>query len=83
MTDLPDDIDRTIKREIGERIRDRREALGLSQWQLAQQLEMRQDEISRWEIGRVRPSGRNLRLLANALDCPWRALAYGPVEDAA
>ena len=72
-----EDVDRLIKRDIGLRIRRRREELGLSQWDLAMRLEIRQDEVSRWENGRIRPTGHNLSRVADALDVHWTVLAYG------
>jgi transcriptional regulator with XRE-family HTH domain len=73
-----EDVDQTIKRDIGTRIRRRREALRLSQEELGLMSEVGgQREISRWETGQVRPSGQSLRKLAVPLQCSWRSLAYG------
>jgi transcriptional regulator with XRE-family HTH domain len=74
-----EDVDRTIRRDIGIRIRARREELNLSQEDLARRLELDQREISRWERGRVRPSGDSLHRLGSALECDWRLLVT-PLE---
>jgi transcriptional regulator with XRE-family HTH domain len=74
-----EDIDETIRRDIGIRIRVRREELCLSQEALARRMEVRQREISRWETGRVKPSGASLRRLGSALECDWRLLVT-PLE---
>lgn len=74
-------VDQTIKRDIGRRIRRRREELGLSQWDLARRLDIRQDEVSRWENGRVHPTGHNLARIAEALECHWTLFAYGVERD--
>jgi ribosome-binding protein aMBF1 (putative translation factor) len=74
-----EDVEQTIRRDIGIRIRARRTELGLSQEDLAHRLEIRQHEVSRWERGRVKPSGTNLQLLGDALECDWRLLVT-PLE---
>lgn len=72
-----EDVDSTISRDIGARIRAQREQTGRSQEDVAHGLELKQREISRWETGAVRPSGRNLKRLADELGCHWTVLAYG------
>jgi len=55
---------------LGERIRQRREQLGLSQRQLAEMTKMRQNMISRLEHGDTpNPGADVLRRLARALTC--------------
>jgi ribosome-binding protein aMBF1 (putative translation factor) len=72
-----EDVDSIIKRDIGARIRAQREHVRRSQEDIAHSLEISQHEISRWETGAVRPSGRNLKRLADELGCHWTVLAYG------
>jgi ribosome-binding protein aMBF1 (putative translation factor) len=72
-----EDIDTTISRDIGARVRTQRELTGRSQTDVAHSLGITQREISRWETGAVRPSGRSLERLADELGCHWTLLAYG------
>lgn len=54
--------------DIGTKIRQRREQLGLSQMDLAQAMHIAQGRISQWESGaRTQMSLQNLRSLARAL----------------
>src|SRR5919204_4099670 len=53
---------------IGNRIRSRREELGLSQATLAERLNRTQTSISYWEAGRRSPDVEDLVALADALD---------------
>ena len=77
---LVEDVDQVIKRDIGTRIRRQREHVGLSQRELGAALDVDQREVSRWEVGRIKPSGASLRRIAEELGCDWRLLAYGTTE---
>jgi DNA-binding transcriptional regulator YiaG len=47
----------------GERVRALREHLGMTQQELAEELNMRQQTVSEWETGQYRPRGASERLL--------------------
>ena len=47
----------------GERVRALREHLGMTQQELAQELNIRQQTVSEWETGQYRPRGASERLL--------------------
>jgi Zn-dependent peptidase ImmA (M78 family)/DNA-binding XRE family transcriptional regulator len=65
---------------VGNRIRARREELGLSQAALAERLNRTQTSISYWEAGRRSPDVDDLVALADALDLePGDLLAGAPV----
>src|SRR6266540_936214 len=65
---------------VGNRIRARREELGLSQAALAERLNRTQTSISYWEAGRRSPDVDDLVALADALDLePGDLLAVAPV----
>ncbi len=51
----------------GSRIREAREALGLTQDSLAQLVEVTRESVSAWESGRGVPSGTKLARLATVL----------------
>lgn len=65
--------DTTLTQLVGHNIRLARESAGLSQEVLAHKIGLDRRHISRWERGVVRPSDRNLGLLADALGVgvPW------------
>lgn len=63
----------------GERVRALREHLGLTQQQLAQELNMRQQTVSEWETGQYRPRGASERLLS--LVAERAAFAYDQPDD--
>lgn len=67
--------------ELGPRIAQRRKALGLTQDQLARQLDLSPQAISKWETGAGMPDIASLPYLAKALDVSIDAL-FG-VEDLA
>ena len=54
--------------EFGERIRQQRERLGLSQVELARACGVQQQQVSKWEKGRTIPGRQTLPLLADVLD---------------
>ncbi len=61
-------MSKDIKKEIGVRIKTRREECGLSQEQLAEKLEMKRTNIANYEAGRVTPPGIIVAKLADILD---------------
>lgn len=73
-------------REIGERLRERREALGLTQEEVARRCESPRitgNVVSRWERGRNRPSASNLEEVAGALGLDVSYLLFGRASAAA
>jgi transcriptional regulator with XRE-family HTH domain len=61
-----------LARRVAELARDRREALGLTQEQVAERTGLPQSSVSRVETGRHLPSVATLARLAVALDLAWR-----------
>lgn len=62
---------------LGDRIRLRRKALGLTQKQLSQQVKVSHVAISQWEKEETLPRGENLLRLAEALGCTPAFLVDG------
>lgn len=64
---------------IGDRIRDRRSALGLTQLQLAQKIDHETDSmsVSRWERGVVVPRPETIVAIADVLGVDVRWLIKG------
>ena len=58
-----------LAESFGERVRHRRESLGLSRAQLAAVLDRGEPTIVKWERGEVHPRLPMLTDLADALDC--------------
>lgn len=58
------------------RIKERREALGLTQAQLADRMGVTTTAVRKWETGRALPSADKLPALADLLNCSIDAL-YG------
>ena len=58
------------KAEIGERMREARLRAGLSQVKLAAILGITQNDVSRWECGRVTPGPHYRARISEALDRP-------------
>lgn len=65
------------KSTIGERIRARRKELKMKQSALGKAAGVSGVSISMWERGDTKPTGENLLLLANALQCKPQFLMYG------
>ena len=59
---------------LGNLIRQKRQARGLSQEQLAQQLEVSRQAVAKWESGKGFPSAERLLYLGQVLDIPAEAL---------
>ncbi len=71
------------EKQIGRFIRDRRLALGLTQQQLADKLDITDKAVSKWERGLSCPDITLLRRLADALEVSVSELLGGEREDAA
>jgi transcriptional regulator with XRE-family HTH domain len=65
------------KNTPGERIRAAREAIGMSQQELADLLGVTKAAVSSWENGRFRASAEHYDQLADALQVPLAFLALG------
>lgn len=68
--------------EFGSRLAALRKAAGLSQQQLADQLYVTRQAVSRWEQNRTQPDIATLQRLAKALGCSLEQLVAGLDEDA-
>ena len=62
---------------LGQRIRERREALGLSQEQVAEKMGVSRQAVGKWESDDARPSTDNLLRLAALLELEVQELATG------
>lgn len=72
---------RELSRSIGKRIRTRRNALGLTQEQLAERSDLSTGYVAKLEVGAAIPSLATLYALAEALNAPLSELA-GYEDDA-
>lgn len=63
-------------RRWGAIIRERRMLLGLSQYELADRLQVRQGAVSAWERGLRIPSRENLARISSELGIPAAAFVY-------
>lgn len=74
-----------LKTTIGRNLRAARERKGFTQRKLAQLIDTDAFQISRWEIGKVRPSDTTLFQLAEALEVeyPWLLIEHESDEAAA
>lgn len=61
--------DRTTRKPNNSYIAARRKQLGISQIELANRIGCNHNQISRWELKIIRPGGKFLLQLAQALDC--------------
>lgn len=59
--------DRETMAALGEKIARLRKARGWTQEIFASKMDVRQLQVSRWETGRMRPSGRTLQRMAEVL----------------
>ncbi len=66
---------------LGERIKDRRTALGLSQEYVADQLGISRQAVAKWETGKSRPSAANLVSLAELLEVSLSQLTGAEAEE--
>lgn len=72
-----------MDKHIGDRIRERRKALGLSQEQFGKRVGRTKGAVSQWESGLVRPDRDSLLALAKALGCStgWLMDGSASAED--
>lgn len=63
---------------FGNNIAHYRKLVGLSQQDLADKAGFHQSAIARWESGKVNPTFRNIRKLAEALSCEFSDLLSDP-----
>lgn len=61
-------------RDLGWKIKQLRIALVLSQGELAEKLDIKQEVLSRWETNKVKPSMKSIKKLAEALEVDPREL---------
>ncbi len=66
--------------EVGNRIREERERLGLSQEGLARKVFVSRQTISNWETGKTYPDVQSLLLLSNLFEVTVDSLVKGDVE---
>lgn len=71
------------KEEVGQRIADRREALGLNQTQLAERVRVNQATVSDWETGKHKPRDGKWQVLAAALETDIASLFFSTGESVA
>jgi phage repressor protein C with HTH and peptisase S24 domain len=68
---------RSAQPTLGDRIRQRREYLGLTRENIARHFDISPDEVERWESGETTPEGRRLRELRALLRCSVQWLLTG------
>lgn len=69
-----------MKKEMNERIRERRTQLGLTQTQLGKSIGVSRVSVTKWESAITKPDGENLHNLARVLSCSPEWLLYGTGE---
>ena len=67
--------------DVGNQIRERRQALGISQEELAQRLYVSRVTVSHWETGRTLPDVQSVLLLANLFGTTVDELVRGDVDE--
>ena len=67
--------------DVGNQIRERRQARGLSQEELAQRLYVSRVTVSHWETGRTLPDVQSMLLLANLFGTTIDELVRGDVDE--
>ena len=65
---------------FADRLRELREAAGLTQEQLAEQIGVKREAVARWEAGKREPGWSNVLALAEALGVDCTAFTQQPVE---
>ena len=66
--------------EVGRRIREERERMGISQEGLAREVFVSRQTVSNWETGKTYPDVQSLLLLSNLFDVSVDSLVRGDVE---
>ena len=67
--------------DVGNQIRERRQALGLSQEELAQRLYVSRVTVSHWETGKTLPDVQSMLLLANLFGTSIDEMVRGDVDE--
>ncbi len=67
--------------DIGNQIRERRQALGLSQEELAQRLYVTRVTVSHWGTGKTLPDVQSMLLLANLFGTTIDEMVRGDVDE--
>lgn len=67
--------------DVGNQIRERRQALGLSQEELARRLYVSRVTVSHWETGRTLPDVQSMLLLANLFGTTIDEMVRGDVDE--
>ena len=62
---------------MGDRIRQAREATGMTQAEMGRRLEITRSGVSQWENERTAPTTRNISAIAVLLDVSWEWLTTG------
>ena len=76
-------VPRQIKTTIGLNLKAARDAQGLTQREVAHALGIDSFQVSRWELGKVRPSDETLVRLAEVLGLDYAEFFSPPMEEAA
>ena len=71
-------MDRELKKTLSENLRKQLEANGLTQKQLAEDLEIRPQTVNSWVLGISYPNEKNLGRLLSYLKCSLRELIDDP-----
>lgn len=66
-----------VRQQIGERIRELRKQIDLSQEQLGDRMKVSTQQVSVWELGKTLPDVCAIMLLSVALNCKPGWLAFG------
>lgn len=61
-------------KSLGWKIRQERICLGFSQGEFAKELGIQQEVLSRWELGKAKPSMKNIRKLAEKFNLDVKEL---------
>lgn len=72
---------RTIMKTFGDKVKEAREILGISQGTLAERVDVSQRSITAYETGAAKPRGGTIRKLARALNVSLDYLLDDSVED--
>jgi transcriptional regulator with XRE-family HTH domain len=76
-------VPRQIKTTIGRNLKAARDERGLTQREVAHALGIDAFQVSRWELGKVRPSDETLIRLADVLGLDYVSFFSPPMEEAA
>lgn len=68
--------------KFGQNLKNIRQSVGLSQFQLAKLVNTTQQRVSEWEKGQIEPSLRYLIKLVNVLEVSFEELTEGVLSDA-